>query len=469
MIKFYNTLTRKLQEFTTVKTKEVGIYSCGPTVYWNQHIGHMYAYVQWDTLVRFLRFMDYRVKWVMNITDVGHMTSDEDVGQDKMEKGAKREGLSVWEIADKYIGQFKESMELLNIQKPDVLCRATEHIQEQIDLIKKIEANGFTYQTKTGIVFDTAKFPGYADFARLNLKDQSTGARVEIDPEKKNPWDFLLWVTNQPKHIMQWDSPWGRGFPGWHIECTAMSTKYLGEQFDIHTGGKEHIPVHHTNEVAQGFGAFGRQTANFWLHNGWLELKGEKMSKSLGNVILASDLVKKGFNSLAFRYLILTSHYRQGIVFDQESLKGAQTAYDRLVSMIQGWSQDKRSEMGADDPEKIAGFRQKFIEAVSDDLNLPEALASVWQMAKSDIPSADKFDLISDFDRVLGLKLIEFTKAAIDEVPEEINNLVSERENFRKKKEWENADKIRKEIETKGFSVDDTAAGTIAKKIKANS
>jgi cysteinyl-tRNA synthetase len=293
MMKFYNTLTRKIEDFKPLKDKKVGIYSCGPTVYWNQHLGHMYAYIQWDTLVRFLRYSGFDVKWVMNITDVGHLTSDEDAGEDKMEKGAKREGLTVWQIAEKYTQQFIQSLELLNIQKPDVLAKATDHIQDQIELIKKIESNGFTYKTKTGLVFDTSKFPDYAKFAKLDLKRQKPGSRVEVDPEKKNPWDFLLWVTNQPSHIMQWDSPWGKGFPGWHIECTAMSTKYLGEKFDIHTGGIEHIPVHHTNEIAQAFGAFGHQTVNYWLHNGWLVFDGEKMSKSLGNNIVVTDLIKK--------------------------------------------------------------------------------------------------------------------------------------------------------------------------------
>lgn len=271
---FSNTLTGKKDLFTPIKEGEVGIYSCGPTVYWNQHIGHMYAYTQWDILVRFLRTAGFKVKWVMNITDVGHMTSDQDEGEDKMEKGAKREGIDVWQLAQKYIDQFKDSLSLLNITFPDVLCRATDHISDQIELIKKIEARGFTYKTKIGLVFDTSKFPDYAKFANLNLQSQKAGARVEVDPEKKNLWDFLLWVTGQPNHIMQWDSPWGRGFPGWHIECTAMSVKYLGENFDIHTGGKEHIPVHHTNEIAQAYGAFGRQTANYWLHNDWLTLKG---------------------------------------------------------------------------------------------------------------------------------------------------------------------------------------------------
>lgn len=459
MIKLYNTLTRKIEEFKPIKPGEVGIYSCGPTVYWNQHIGHMYAYTQWDTLVRFLRYTGFNVRWVMNITDVGHMTSDQDMGEDKMEKGAKREGLTVWQIADKYIAQFLESMDFLNIQKPDVLCRATEHIQEQIDLIKKIETNGFTYKTKTGLVFDTSKFPDYPKFGRLDLEKQYAGARVEVDPEKKRPRDFLLWVTNQPKHVMQWDSPWERGFPGWHIECTAMSTKYLGEKFDIHTGGIEHIPIHHTNEIAQAYGAFGRQTANYWLHNGWLVLKKEKMSKSLGNIILVTDLIEKKFSPLALRYLILTSHYRQGMTFSWEALKGAQSAYERLVEMVKGWKLGRdRNTIGLDDPEKIQGFRQKFIDKLSDDLNVPEALAVVWQMAKSDIPDPDKLDLILDFDKVLGLRLAAQTKVKI-KVPKKIKELVEQREKLREQGKWQEADEIRKKIEKLGWKIEDTPKG----------
>ncbi len=326
-IYFSNTLTGKKDLFTPIREGEVGIYSCGPTVYWNQHIGHMYAYTQWDILVRFLRAAGFKVKWVMNITDVGHMTSDQDEGEDKMEKGAEREGIDVWQLAQKYIDQFKDSLNLLNITFPDVLCRATEHIADQIELIKKIEARGFTYKTKTGLVFDTSKFADYAKFANLKLESQKAGARVEVDLEKKHPWDFLLWVTGRPNHIMQWDSPWGRGFPGWHIECTAMSVKYLGENFDIHTGGKEHIPVHHTNEIAQAYGAFGRQTANYWLHNNWLTLKGgEKMSKSKGNFITVQELKEKGYDPLALRYLFLNSHYKKGLEFSWEALDAASNA-----------------------------------------------------------------------------------------------------------------------------------------------
>ena len=448
-----NTLTRKKEKFTPSSPGSVGIYSCGPTVYWNQHIGHMYAYVQWDILVRLLRLQGNQVKWVMNLTDVGHMTSDEDLGEDKMEKGAKREGLTVWQIADKYINQFTESLELLNINKPDVLCRATDHITEQIELIKKIETNGFTYKTETGLVFDTSKFSDYAAFANLNLEDQKAGARTEVDPEKKNPWDFLLWVTNQPNHVMQWDSPWGRGFPGWHIECTAMSIKYLGEKFDIHTGGKEHVPVHHTNEIAQGYGAFGHQTANYWLHNEWLFINGEKMSKSLGNNVLVTDLIEKGFDPLALRYLIMTSNYRTGINFTLESLEASQTALNKLKNIIAATkSQDTRTILSEEKEMQIEKFRDEFIGALADDLNVAKALAVLWSMLGSNIPSGDKYDLAMSFDEVLGLKLNE---SKVAEIPDSVKKLIEERDRLRSEGKFADADRLRDEIVKAGFGVND--------------
>jgi cysteinyl-tRNA synthetase len=406
----------------------------------------------------------------MNITDVGHLTSDQDFGEDKMEKGAKREGISVWEIADKYIKQFLESMALLNIQRPDVLCRATEHIQDQINLIQKIEANGFTYRTQTGLVFDTSKFPGYANFGRLDLKNQSAGVRVEVDPEKRNPWDFLLWVTNQPHHMMQWDSPWGRGFPGWHIECTAMSTKYLGEQFDIHTGGKEHIPVHHTNEIAQAFGAFGRQTANFWVHNEWLSLKGEKMSKSKGSFVTVQDLMTKKYDPLAMRYLILTSHYRKGLDFTWEVLGAAKGVLDRLNGIVISWRKGQKRETLT---QRMLGekerFQKEFIESLANDLNLPQTIAVVWQMVKSNLPGYDKLDLLLDWDQILGLRL-EMSNVKCQmlnlEADEETGDLLGQREELRKAGRWTEADEIRKKIRTKGFLVEDTKEGPKLKPIK---
>lgn len=455
MIKLYNTLTRKKEDFIPLKDKKVGIYSCGPTVYWNQHIGNMYAYIQWDLLVRALRYLGFKVKWVMNITDVGHLTSDEDAGEDKMEKGAKREGLTVWEIADKYIKQFTESLALLNIQKPDVLCRATDHIKEQIELIKKIERRGFAYKTQTGLVFDTSKFPDYAKFGRLNLSKQYSGIRVEVDPEKKKPWDFLLWVTNQPNHIMQWDSPWGRGFPGWHIECTAMSIKYLGRRFDIHTGGKEHVNVHHTNEIAQGFGAFGQQTANYWLHNGWVLLNNEKISKSLGNIILVTDLVAKGFNPLSLRYLGLISHYRQGLNFTWPALEAAQNAlnslYNKIVELKSVSKNKSRLSLTAKE------YQKKFIAFISNDLDAPKALALTWKMIKDKkINDGEKLKILLEFDQVFGLNL---AKAKKIKIPEEILKLAEKREEYRKSGQWEKADRLRKKIEKMGFLIEDTEKG----------
>jgi len=469
-MRLYNTLTRKLETFKPIKKGQVGVYSCGPTVYWNQHIGHMYAYIQWDSLIRVLQFQGLKTKWVMNFTDVGHLTSDEDTGDDKMEKGAKREGLTVWEVADKYIAQFLESVDLLNINRPDVLCRVTEHIEEQINMIKKIEVNGFTYKTKTGLVFDTSKFADYAQFARLDLEKQQSGARVEVDPEKKQPWDFLLWVTNQPKHVMQWDSPWGRGFPGWHIECTAMSTKYLGEKFDIHTGGTEHIGVHHTNEIAQGYGAFGDQTANFWLHNGWLILKGKKVSKSLGNMILVTDLTKKGYDPMALRYLILTSHYRKGLNFTWKALEAAQVALARLKDFVRGGkgeSGEDTSGVTRRGSREVEEFRKKFLEAINNDLNMPQALAVVWEVVKDGkLKAGDKKRLILDWDKVLGLELEKVEQVEqVAQVDKEIKELVKEREKLREQKKWKEADGARKKIEDKGWKVEDTEEGVKLRKI----
>ncbi len=449
-----NTLSGKKEKFVAITKGKVGVYSCGPTVYWNQHIGHMYAYVHWDTLTRYLRYLGNEVNWVMNLTDVGHMTSDEDLGEDKMEKGAKREGLTVWQIADKYIDQFKEGLKLLNIQTPDVLCRATDHIEEQIGLIKKIEANGFTYKTKTGLVFDTSKFPDYQKFANLDLDKQKAGARTEIDIEKKSPWDFLLWVTNQPEHIMQWDSPWGKGFPGWHIECTAMSTKYLGETFDIHTGGKEHIPVHHTNEIAQAYGAFGHRSANYWLHNEWLIIEGEKMSKSLGNNVLVTDLIEKGYDPLSLRYLILTSHYKTGLNFTWESIESSQIAFNKLKAYVQSFrNQIQRNSLSSEKNSKVEEFRNRFYDSLNDDLNTPQALAVLWETLKSSIPSNDKYDLALDFDKVLGLQLNEEVEEKT--IPAEINKMIDQRNALRSEGKFEEADKIRRIIEEKGFEIKD--------------
>jgi len=459
-LQLYNSLSKKKEEFGSIKDGEVGIYSCGPTVYWNQHIGHMYAYVVWDVLVRTLKYQGYGVHWVVNITDVGHMTSDEDTGEDKMEKGAKREGLSVWEIAEKYIKQFEQSMEFLNIQVPEKLTRATEHIEDQIELSKKIEENGYTYKTKMGLVFDTEKFADYAKFANLKLDKQKKREDVEVDPGKKTPWDFFLWVRD-PNHAMHWPSPWGEGYPGWHIECTAMSTKYLGRKFDIHTGGVEHIPVHHTNEIAQGYGAYGDKTANYWLHNAWLTTKGgEKMSKSKGNFLTVQDLVQKGYDPLALRYLIISSHYRKGLNFSFSALAASQTALNKLRNYVASFKSQSRNELSKEKLEKIDSFRNDFNSAISDDLNTPKALAVLWEMVKSNIPNEDKYDLLMSFDEVLGLGLNQVSGIK-HQVPSEIQELAKKREMLREKGKYEEADKVRKDIEEKGYTLKDSSGGTV--------
>jgi cysteinyl-tRNA synthetase len=446
-IYLYNTAVRKKEEFKPIKEGEVGIYSCGPTVYSSPHIGNMYAYICWDVLVRTLKYLGYNVNWVMNITDVGHLVNDSDDGEDKMEKGAKKEGLTAKELAIKYELEFLENLKLLNINEPDKMPRATENIPEQIDLIKKIEANGFTYKTGTGIYFDTAKFKDYGKFANLNLDKIREGARVEVNEEKKNPTDFALWKfspTNE-KRQMEWNSPWGIGFPGWHIECTAMSTKYLGETFDIHTGGEDHINIHHTNEIAQGYGAFGKMTANYWMHNAFITFKGEKISKSSGGLFTVNDLINMGYDPMAFRYMVLGSHYRKGMEFSIESLRAAQVALDKLRSYkVESLSSYKVNEE----------FRKEFEKLISNDLAMPEVLSLVWKVAKSDLSEGDKWATLLNFDQVLGLNLGVDSRE--EEIPQEILDLVEKRKKVREEKNWLESDRLREVIKEAGYLVEDS-------------
>jgi len=361
-----------------------------------------------------------------------------------MEKGSKKEGLTVWEIAKKYENEFLDNLRELNIELPWKMPKATDHIQEQIDLIKKIEANGFTYKTSDGIYFDTSKFVDYKKFTNLNLEKIKEGARVEINKEKKNPTDFALWKFSpkNQKRQMEWESPWGVGFPGWHIECTAMSTKYLGETFDIHTGGEDHINIHHTNEIAQGYGAFGHNTANYWMHNAFITFKGEKISKSSGGLFTVKDLIEMDFDPMAFRYMVLGSHYRKGMEFSLENLKMAQTALNKL----KGYKVESLSSVNQT-------FKNEFIEKISDDLAMPEVLALVWKVAKSDLSPEEKWATILDFDKVLGLNL---NKEIEDkEIPEEILKLVEERNQAREIKNWGESDRLREVIKNKGYLVED--------------
>lgn len=452
-----NSLTRKKEKFTPINPPNVGVYSCGPTVYLNAHIGHMRKYLSDDILMRVLRVGGYKVTQVMNITDVGHLVSDADTGEDKMEKSAKAAGETVWDISKFYEKQFFDSTIALNIKKPDVVCKATDHIEEQINLIKKLEEKGFTYKTADGIYFDTSKYKNYGELT--GGKDGiRPGLRIEMG-EKKNPTDFALWKISpkDEKRQMEWDSPWGVGFPGWHIECSAMSMKYLGEQFDIHTGGEDHIAIHHTNEIAQSEAATGKSPfVKYWIHTAFLMVDGKKMSKSLGNFYTVSDIKKKGFDPLALRYLYLGASYRDPLNFTWESLQAAQNALEKLRNQVISLKTEKdRTVLSQEKEQVIEKFRNDFIISVNDDLNTSKALAVVWDMLKSSIPSTDKLDLIYNFDEVLGFGLSEISSSK-PENPDNIKELIKKREELRNQKNWQEADAIRKQIEELGFKVKDS-------------
>jgi cysteinyl-tRNA synthetase len=460
-LRLYNTASREVEEFVPVHAPVVGMYSCGMTVYYYAHVGHIRAYTNSDTLRRTLEYMGYQVRHVMNVTDVGHMTSDADEGEDKLEAGAKREGKSPWEIARYYEEHFFKTIARANIEPPHVVCRATEHIADQIALIRRLEERGFAYRTPVGVIFDTAKFPRYADFARLNLEGQEAGARVEVDSERRNPADFALWVTNQPNHLMQWDSPWGRGFPGWHIECSAMSMRYLGEELDVHTGGIDHIPVHHTNEIAQSEAATGKPFVRYWMHTAFLNVDNQKMSKSLGNLYTLDDIVGQGYHPLALRYFYLGSSYRRAVNFTWEALGAAQTSLSRL------WQ--KMADLPAPSKGGETPPLRAFEEAVGNDLNTPQALAVLWQAV--DDRSADPAQVAAtllQMDRILGLDLAHAAERLAElrsiqigskETEEKALALAQERVALRKAKEYARADALREQILALGFIVEDTPQG----------
>ncbi len=451
-LKLYNTLTRKKETFKPIKKDFVGMYSCGPTVYWYQHIGNLKAYIFADILKRTLESDGYKVRHVINITDVGHLTSDADEGEDKMEKAAAREGRTAQDIAKFYFDLFKIDLRKLNIIEPEIWCKATEHIKEQIALIKRLEEKGFTYKTSDGIYFDTSKFKNYGKLARLDIKGLKAGKRIDMK-EKKNKTDFALWKFSEKKGKRQqeWNSPWGIGFPGWHIECSAMSMKYLGESFDIHTGGVDHIPIHHTNEIAQSESATGKKFVNYWMHENFLTFRGEKVSKSKGGLYTLPELEEKGFEPLVYRYFILTGSYRKPLDFSLEILKNSQIAYQRLKNII--------SEL-KDDGEVNDKYLKEFRESMDDDLNTPEALAVLWKLVR-DKDAKGKLGTVREIDGVLGLKLEE--KEEI-EIPKEIKKLIKEREEARKKKNWQEADNLRNRIKKEGYVIDDTEEGVKVRK-----
>ncbi|MCK5460014.1 cysteine--tRNA ligase, partial [Candidatus Parcubacteria bacterium] len=457
----YNTLSRKKEEFTPIKKGEVGLYTCGPTVYDYAHIGNLRTYIFEDILKRVLIYNGYKVKHIMNITDVGHLTGDRDMGEDKLEKGAKREGKTAWEIAEFYTKAFKDDIKKLNIIEPNVWCKATDYILEQIKMIKKLEEKNYAYKISDGIYFDTSKFRDYAKLSRQNLEKLQEGARVEKNLEKRNPTDFALWKFSpkNEKRQMEWDSPWGIGFPGWHIECSAMSIECLGGQLDIHCGGIDHIDVHHTNEIAQSEAATGKKFFNYWMHGAFLNIAGgKKMAKSEENfLILENVLIKKGYLPLIYRFAALQTHYRKPMEWSEEVMDNAQCALNRLNSRVRYLYQiitDKKLQ--TDDIDKE--FKEKFLKVINNDLNMPQGLAVAQELLKSDLPNKEKLATILDFDKVFGLSLKKrMTKVIKNEfIEKDIENLIIKRKEARAEKNWAEADRLRKEIEKSGYIIKDT-------------
>ncbi len=407
----YNSLTKQKELFTPIDKKEIKLYTCGPTVYSFATIGHGRKYVMDDILKRTLEFNGYKVNHVQNVTDVGHLVSDADDGEDKMEKGAKQQGKTVWEVAEFFTKNFYDSMEKLNIERPSTICKATDHIKEQIELIEKLFENGYAYDTKEAVYFDTSKFEDYGKLFGQKLEDKKVGVRDEVktDENKRNNSDFALWFKRVGKfadHVMHWESPWGDGFPGWHIECSAMSMKYLGEQIDIHTGGEDHLSIHHPNEIAQSEGATGKKPfSKFWVHYAFLMVDGTKMSKSLGNYFTIQDVLDKGIDPIALRYLYLGAHYKKPMNFTWQSLESASRGLKNLKSQISNYKSSQRTVLSDEKNEKVEEFRNKFNEAINDDLNTSKSMAVLFEMLKSNIPSEDKYDLAISFDEVLGLGL----------------------------------------------------------------
>lgn len=456
-LKLYNTLTRRKELFKPIKDKKVGIYTCGPTVYSYQHIGNLRSYIFADTLKRILLYNNYKVKHVMNVTDVGHLTSDADTGEDKIEKAAKKERKTAKEITNYYWKIFRDDFKKLNILEPNIWCKATDHIKEQIELIKKLEKNGYTYKTSDGIYFDTSKMKNYGELAQLRKQKLKPGKRIGLG-EKKNPTDFALWKfspstsSGQAKRQQEWKSPWGIGFPGWHIECSAMSMKYSGERFDIHTGGIDHIPIHHPNEIAQNQGATGHKVVNFWAHGAFLTFKGEKVSKSKGGLYTISELEEKGFNPMAYKYLVFNAHYRSSLNFSLKSLKKAQEGYNRLKNIIGEIKDDKKINKK---------YLDEFKKAINDDLDIPKAMSILWKLVR-DKKTNGKIKTIKEMDKVLGLDLLKKEEL---EIPEAIQKLVAEREKARKQKDFKKSDELRAKIKSLDYWVEDTIKGPKVKKL----
>ncbi|PWF55077.1 cysteine--tRNA ligase [Massilia glaciei] len=455
-LNLYDTYSRSLRELQPIKPGHISLYACGPTVYDYAHIGNLRTYIFVDLLRRALEYSGLQVNHVMNITDVGHLTSDQDSGEDKMEKGSQRTGKTAWEIAEQYTRAFKQDLASLNIQEPVTWCSATDHIADQIEFIADLERKGFTYRTADGIYFDTSRQPDYGHLARLDRAGLQSGKRVDIG-DKKQITDFALWkfsgVVGQRQ--MEWDSPWGVGFPGWHIECSAMSARHLGEYFDIHCGGEDHVPVHHSNEIAQTEARYGTRLANFWLHGAFLKSSEAKMSKSSGAFVRVQTLIDRGVDPLAFRYLCLTTHYRSQLSFSDDALDSAASGFERMRALVA-----RLGEPGVPDD----GYLDRFEAELRHDLNFPRALALAWEMLKSDLPDASKKATISRFDEAFGLRLALWTPAVVG-VPPALAELMARRELARAERRWSDADQLRIQARSIGYELDDTAAGQQARRM----
>ena len=457
-IYFYNTLAHSKDKFKPIDEQEVKIYSCGPTVYKDATIGNMRTNIFQDNLRRTLEYNGYKVKQAMNITDVGRLVSDGDEGEDKMIKSAKQEGKTPLEIANYYTKLFFRDLERLNVEIPEIICKATDNIQDMLKVVEELVKKGYAYETSTAIYFDISKLDKYPVLSNLDVENQKAGARVEVDTEKRNPHDFAVWIKAPENHLMKWDSPWGPSYPGWHIECSVMSQKYLGEVFDIHTGGIDLIPTHHENEIAQSKGMCGKIPANYWMHGEFLLINGGKMSKSLGNVYLLQDIVDRGYDPLVYKLFCYSIQYRKKLNFTWEGMDSAKIALERLREAYQ------KHVNGTEDvaEELISKYEKDFNEAINDDLNMPVAMSVVWEVAKRTEKSKKLAELLKKFDKVLGIKIDEYKK---EEIPDEIKELLTKRAEARKNKAWAESDKIRDIIKEKGYIVKDSKEGQTVEKI----
>lgn len=462
-MKLYNTLTRTVEDIKPLQPPTATVYTCGPTVYDYAHIGHWFTYVRADLLIRTLRISGLEPVWVMNITDVGHLTSDADDGEDKLEKGARREGKTAWEVAEFYAQDFLTSMEQLGILRPNRIVKATEHITEQIELIQRLESKGYTYTIDDGVYYDTSKFEGYAAFARLDLDNQQGSGRVAVNPQKRNLADFALWklTPGNTTRDMEWDSPWGKGFPGWHIECSAMSMKYLGETLDIHTGGIDHVPVHHTNEIAQSESATGKRFAHHWMHSNHVMIHGEKISKSLGNGVRLQELVEQGISPEAIRLHILESHYRSQSQLNTASLEAAGHRLQTYYAMSdQQWQPNAVGKLTNTD---LDAYKRAIQEALADDLNTPLVLAKLSKLQSEIEAGGVHANSVGDYklllkwlDEALGLKL-----AIGGDISKDQKALLAAREAARQSKNWAKSDEVRDKLMQQNIGVRDTSMGQV--------